>query len=174
MADVKVPVIGHVGYIPYRQNWIGGPRAIGKTAQEALQVYRHTKAYEAASAIGIEMELVPDRVAAEISKRTTMCVISMGSGTGCDAQYLFATDILGTNKGHVPRHAKQYANLQPEYERLRKVMTDAFSQFKQEVDSGAYPESGHVVGVKDNEFTKFMDGLQQSASEPNPRPVGEF
>lgn len=159
LSSVRIPVVGHVGFIPYRANWIGGPRAIGKTSTEAVQVYRHVKAYEAAGAIGVEMELVPHRVATEISKRTKMCVISMGSGTGCDAQYLFATDILGTNKGHIPRHSKKYANLAPEYDRLQKVMTDAFGQFKDEVASGAYPEARHNLEVKDGEFANFMAGL---------------
>jgi 3-methyl-2-oxobutanoate hydroxymethyltransferase len=159
MADVRIPVIGHVGFIPYRTNWIGGPRAIGKTAAEALEVYRHTKAYEAAGAIGVEMELVPARVAAEISKRTSLCVISMGSGAGCDAQYLFACDMLGTNRGHVPRHAKQYVNLQPEYDRLRGLMKDAFTQYAAEVGAGTFPDARRVVEVKETEFAKFVAGL---------------
>lgn len=159
MASVHIPVIGHVGYVPYLRHWIGGPRSFGKTAPEALQMYRRVKDYEAAGAIGVEMELVPHRVAAEISKRTKMCVISMGSGTGCDAQYLFATDILGTNKGHVPRHAKQYANLRAEYDRLQKLMTDAFAQFKDEVATGAYPESRHNLEVPEAELAQFLAGL---------------
>ena len=30
------------------------------------------------------------------------------SGPGCDAQYLFAEDVLGCTRGHKPRHAKTY------------------------------------------------------------------
>lgn len=160
MADVRIPVIGHVGFVPYRKNWIGGPRAIGKTAWEAMEVYKHTKAYEAAGAIGVEMEVVPDRVATEISKRTSLCVISMGSGTGCDAQYLFAEDILGTNIGHVPRHAKQYVDLKPELAKLRTVMKNAFAAYHHEVIAGGYPERKHIVGVKDEEFSAFAAQLQ--------------
>ena len=156
MADVRIPVIGHVGFIPYRTNWIGGPRAVGKTAVEALEVYRHTKAYEAAGAIGVEMEVVPYRVAAAITQRTSLCVISMGSGNGCDAQYLFAEDILGTNRGHVPRHAKQYCDLKPEYARIRRLMTDAFRAYHQEVTGGAFPDAKRVVEVAPDEFEKFL------------------
>ncbi len=159
LASVRIPVIGHVGFIPYRTNWIGGPRAIGKTATEALEVYRQAKASEAAGAIGVEMELVPHRVATEISRRTKLCVISMGSGTGCNAQYLFATDMLGTNKGHVPRHAKQYVNLRPEYDRIQKLMVDGFTQFKQDVTTGAYPEPRHILQVQEDEFARFMAGI---------------
>jgi 3-methyl-2-oxobutanoate hydroxymethyltransferase len=160
MASVHIPVIGHVGYIPYLRHWIGGPRSFGKTAPEALQIFKRVKDYEAAGAIGVEMELVPHRVATEISKRTKICVISMGSGNGCDAQYLFATDILGTNKGHVPRHAKQYANLAPEYERLQKIMTGAFAKFKDDVATGAYPEAQHNLEISQPDLDKFIAGLE--------------
>src|SRR6056300_1076481 len=37
----KVPVISHVGLIPGHANWIGGFRAIGKTAEEAMGVLEH-------------------------------------------------------------------------------------------------------------------------------------
>jgi 3-methyl-2-oxobutanoate hydroxymethyltransferase len=160
MAEQKVPVIGHVGYVPYHASWMGPPRAVGKTAAEALEVYRKTKALERAGAFGVEMELVPHRVAAEIARRTGLCVVSMGSGTGCDAQYLFAEDILGTNRGHVPRHAKRYRNLSVEYDRLRGLMTEAFSEFSAEVRSGAFPAGRHVLPVDEAEFGKFLEGLE--------------
>ena len=160
MADQKVPVIGHVGYVPYHASWMGPPRAVGKTAAEALDVYLKTKALEQAGAIGVEMELVPHRVAAEIARRTSLCVVSMGSGTGCDAQYLFAEDILGTNSGHVPRHAKTYRNLAAEYDRLRGLMTEAFSEFGAEVRDGVFPAARHVLPVDEAEFGKFVEGLE--------------
>ncbi len=51
-------------------------------------------AFEEAGAAFIEMECVPARVAAEIAKRVKIPVISIGSGPGCDGQFLFAEDIL--------------------------------------------------------------------------------
>ncbi len=160
MADQKVPVIGHVGYVPYHASWMGPPRAVGRKAAEALEVYRKTQALERAGAFGVEMELVPHRVASEIARRTGLCVISMGSGTGCDAQYLFAEDILGTNTGHVPRHAKTYRNLSAEYERLQGLMSEAFSEFAAEVRSGAFPAVRNLLPVDEAEFGKFLEGLE--------------
>jgi 3-methyl-2-oxobutanoate hydroxymethyltransferase len=87
-----------------------------------------------------------------------MC-LSMGSGTGCDGQYLFATDVLGTNKGHIPRHAKTYRNLKAEYERLHAETIAAFSEFRADVDSGAYPPSDKLVGVDDREYEAFLKRL---------------
>ena len=69
MADVGIPVIGHVGFVPSRTNWIGGPRAVGKTADEALKVYQATKAYENAGAIGVEMKSPAKSLRKSVSAR---------------------------------------------------------------------------------------------------------
>ena len=111
LADEAVPVIGHVGLIPSKCTWTGGFKAVGKTAESAMMVWEMCQRYEEAGAFGVEIEVVPPEVTAEISKRTSLFMISMGGGKGGDAQYLFGCDVLGTNTGHVPRHAKQYANL---------------------------------------------------------------
>ncbi|MGC4032849.1 MAG: 3-methyl-2-oxobutanoate hydroxymethyltransferase [Tepidisphaeraceae bacterium] len=159
MARESVPVIGHVGFVPYRSTWIGGTRAVGKTAAEARQVYEHAKAYQDAGAIGVEIEIVPAKVAAEINRRLDKLVlVSMGSGGGT-IQYLFATDVLGTNAGHVPRHAKVYANLAAEEARLQRLRVDAFKALQSDVSSGAYPEEKHTVKIKEEELETFLNGL---------------
>jgi 3-methyl-2-oxobutanoate hydroxymethyltransferase len=165
MANEGIPVVGHVGFIPYKSTWFGGFKAVGKTADAALKVYQRTLAYQEAGAIGVEMEIVPQQIAAEISKRVKIMVLSMGSGTGCDGQYLFATDILGTNIGHVPRHAKVYRNLAAEYDRLHKETIAAFSDFRADVDNGGYPEVAHVVVAKDEEYQKFMEALEKVSNK---------
>ena len=48
----------------------GGFKAVGKTADSALQIFKAVKAYEGAGAFGAEIEVVPSEVAAEISKQT--------------------------------------------------------------------------------------------------------
>ena len=159
MAREKIPVVGHVGYIPYHSSWFGGPRAVGKTAREALQVYRDTLAYQAAGAIAVEMEIVPHRIASEIARRVEILIFSMGSGSGGDVQYLFATDVLGTNTGHVPRHAKVYGRLHAELQRVHQLRVEAFRAWRAEVGSGAFPEPKHLLEVPDEEYQAFLDGL---------------
>ncbi|RWN82318.1 MAG: 3-methyl-2-oxobutanoate hydroxymethyltransferase, partial [Mesorhizobium sp.] len=80
-----------------------------------------------------------------ISERTSLIMLSMGAGTGCDAQYLFADDILGQNRGHMPRHSKVYRNFAAEYDRLQAERIAAFSEYVADVNSLAYPEDKHVV-----------------------------
>jgi len=160
MARESIPVIGHIGFVPYRATWVGKARAIGKTADEARKVYEHAKAYQDAGAIGVEIEIVPAKVAAEINRRLDkLILISMGSGSDATIQYLFATDVLGTNKGHVPRHAKVYGNLGEEEARVQRLRIDAFKALSAEVKSGAYPEEKHILSMKDDEFDAFLKSI---------------
>lgn len=159
LAADNVPVISHVGLIPSRATWTGGFKAVGKTAETAMAVYRATKALEEAGAFGAEIEVVPADMAAEISKRTSLFMISMGAGTGGDCQYLFAEDMLGYNTGHVPRHAKQYRNFAAEYDRLQQERIAAFGEFVSDVHGGAYPEERHIVGTRSDELEKFRAEL---------------
>lgn len=162
MSNEDIPVVGHVGLIPYKSTWFGGFKAVGKTAAEAMQVYQRTLDYQDAGAIAVEMELVPHKIAAEIAKRVGLLVLSMGSGTGCDGQYLFATDILGTNTGHIPRHAKVYRNFKAEYERLYQESIVAFKEFKEDVKTGAYPEKSHSIAVKEQDLAAFLASLEEA------------
>ncbi len=159
MGDEGIPVVGHVGLIPPRRTWTGGFRAVGKTAATALDVWRATVALEEAGAFAAEIEVVPAPVATAISQRTSLVMISMGSGNGCDAQYLFATDVLGTNRGHVPRHAKQYADLAAEEDRLQQLRIDAFSAYVKDVATGEFPDDTRLVPIDDGELDSFLAAI---------------
>jgi 3-methyl-2-oxobutanoate hydroxymethyltransferase len=159
LADDSIPVIGHVGLIPSRATWTGGFRAVGTTAAGAMQIMQAVRRYEAAGAIGAEIEVVPVEVAQAISARTSLIMLSMGAGTGCDAQYLFAEDILGQNRGHMPRHSKVYRNFAAEYDRLQAERATAFSEYAADVRTGAYPEDRHVVHMDPGELRLFLDAL---------------
>ena len=164
LADEAIPVLGHVGLIPSKRTWTGGFRAVGKSAESAMQIFTAVKAYESAGAFGAEIEVVPSEVATEISKRTTLFMVSMGAGTGCDAQYLFAEDVLGSNTGHYPRHAKRYRDFAAENARLQKERIAAFSEFAGDVKSGAYPDAGHEVAITPDEMKSFKKMLASSKS----------
>lgn len=154
-----IPVVGHVGLIPSRKTWTGGFRAVGKTAESAIMVYNQVRELEAAGAFAAEIEVVPERVATEISRRTSLLLLSMGAGTGCDAQYLFAEDVLGYTPGHRPRHAKVYRDFRAGLDRLQQERIAAFREFSADVSSGAYPEEKHLVPIADAEFEAFIERL---------------
>ena len=161
MADEAIPVIGHVGLIPSRATWTGGFKAVGKTLESALEVWAAVKELEKAGAFGAEIEVVPVEVAEAICKRTKLFLISMGAGAGCDAQYLFADDILGQNRGHMPRHSKVYRDFAAEYDRLQNERVNAFSEFVQDVVTGKFPEDQYLVHMGKPELATFLDHLKK-------------
>lgn len=165
LADDGIPVVSHVGLIPSKATWTGGFKAVGKTADSAMEVFRHVKALEAIGCFGAELEVVPDRVAAEIAKRTKLVLLGMGAGPHADAQYLFAEDVLGYTPGHKPRHAKTYRDFRSELDRLQQERIAAFREFGDDVANGAYPASEHSVSVSDSELEKFASQLASDGDE---------
>lgn len=159
LADDGIPVVSHVGLIPSKATWTGGFKAVGKTADSALRIWQHVQALERVGAFGAELEVVPDRVAAEISRRTSLVMLGMGAGSGADAQYLFAEDVLGCTRGHKPRHAKSYHDFAAEYERLHQERVAAFGAFRADVENGAYPAPEHSVAINDDQFVSFIGQL---------------
>lgn len=160
VAREHIPVVGHVGLVPSRATWTGGMKAVAKTAQGAMALLEEIRAYEAAGAFAVEIEVVPVEVATEINRRVGILLWSMGAGAGCDAQYLFAEDILGTNRGHMPRHSKVYRNFAAEYDRLQAERVAAFKEFIADVASSAYPEDKHVVKMAAEELSAFQTALK--------------
>jgi 3-methyl-2-oxobutanoate hydroxymethyltransferase len=164
MADEAVPVIGHVGLIPSRRTWTGGWKAVGRTAESALEILSAVRQLEAAGAFGAEIEVVPAEVAAAISERTPLLMLSMGAGGGCDAQYLFAEDVLGQNRGHMPRHSKIYRNFAAEFDRLQNERIAAFREFVADVNASAFPEDRYILHMAPEEMKKFLDRVDQSGA----------
>ena len=156
LRDENIPINSHVGLVPGKATWIGGFRAIGKTADEAIGVLKHTLELQEAGAIGVELEVVPAKVAEVITKKVDIMTLSMGSGSGCDGQYLFANDVLGYTKGHTPRHARIYRNFKEEYEKLQKERILAFKEFHSDTINKNFNDPKITVDIKNNEFEKFI------------------
>ena len=157
MRRENIPTIGHVGLVPGKATWIGGYRAIGKTADEAIGVLRNTLELQDAGVVGVEFEVVPPKVAAVVTKKVDIMTLSMGSGSDCDGQYLFANDVLGYTEGHMPRHARVYKDFKKEYEKLQNERLDAFKKFHQDTIDKNFNDPKITVGIEDSEFEKFME-----------------
>ena len=83
--------------------------------------------------------------------------LSMGSGSGCDGQYLFANDVLGYTDGHTPRHARIYRNFKKEYAKLQEERILAFREFHKDTIDKKFDDPKITVGIEDNEFDKFLE-----------------
>ena len=158
-TEAGVPVQGHAGLVPRKSTWTGGLRAVGKTLDEAMQVWDDIKAFEDAGAYAVEVEVIPDALLAEISKRTTLLTSSIGGGGGGDIQFLFADDILGNNPPPWPRHSKQYRRLYEMKERMQRERVAGFREYADEVRRGAFPGPEHVIRTPEGLVERFADAV---------------
>lgn len=131
------------------------PESRGQDGRRSLPAYRETKDFEAAGAYAVEMEVVPHQVTAAITKNTSLLTISLGSGGICDIQYLFSADLLGENRGHIPRHAKSYRNLAAELDKIQAEHIAAYKEHVADIKTGDFPAAGNVVELPEVE----LDGL---------------
>jgi 3-methyl-2-oxobutanoate hydroxymethyltransferase len=159
LAEHAIPVCGHVGLIPSKRTWTGGFRAVGKTLDSAKRVWEQVRALEEAGAFAAEIEVVPHQITAAIAEKTSLFLLAMGGGSAGHAQYLFSDDVLGQNRGHVPRHAKVYADFGAEYDRLQEMRVAAMRAFADEVHDGAYPSAEYLVEAAAEVVAAFRDWL---------------
>jgi 3-methyl-2-oxobutanoate hydroxymethyltransferase len=159
LAREGVPVIAHVGLVPPKATWVGGMRAVGRTSAQATEVFQASRAFEAAGAFALEMEVVPAKVAAEITKRLSILTISLRSGQQCDATYLFSADLLGENRGHIPRHARAYRNFAAERDRLQQERIAAYQEYIDDVSKLRFPDAEHSVSIEEIEFDNFLNSI---------------
>ena len=158
LAEMNMPVIGHLGLVPRHSTWTGGLGAVGKTAEEALELYRDFKRLEDAGAFAVEVEVVPEEVLAEITNRTSLVTFSIGAGSAGDVQFLFMEDVCGDSQTP-PRHAKAYADLRALRRKIPTERIRALKAFRRDVESGGYPDRAHTVRMDPLEFDKFREGM---------------
>ena len=158
MAREGIPVVGHLGLVPRHVTWTGW-RAIGKTVEEAKELHRRMKELESAGAYAAELEVVPHNLARFLSSQTKMILMSLGSGGGCDTQFLFSDDILGDYDERAPRHAKAYRNFAAEHRRLQAERIAAFREYVADVQGGRFPERAHLVEMEAPLLDEVVRGL---------------
>ncbi len=161
MAREGIPVVGHIGMVPRHATWTN-VRAIGKTTTEAVALYNQLKQLENAGAYAAEIELVPHKLASYLCSKTSLILMSLGSGPGCDTQFLFSDDILGDYDERIPRHAKAYRNFLQEYRRLQNERLAAFKEYAEDVRSGRFPQSSNLVSIDDAILTEAIQVIETS------------
>lgn len=164
MAREGIPVVGHLGMVPRHATWTN-IRAIGRTAVEARRLYEQMKRLENAGAYAAELELAPHNLASYLCTKTSLLLMSLGSGSGCDSQFLFSDDILGDYEERIPRHAKAYRNFRKEYQRLQEERIAAFREYADDVKNGRFPEARHLVVMDEIELKEVVKAIDGTGGE---------
>ena len=158
LAREQIPVMCHLGLVPRRSGWNGGLRAIGRTADEAHSLWRAFRRMEDAGAFSVEAEVIPARVMREISRRTSLVTMSLGSGSGGDVIYLFQNDICGEQPDR-PRHARAFGDIHSLQEKIRVERRSALTAFKDAVHNGSFPAETETAMISDEELEEFLERI---------------
>ena len=140
LVDEEIPVMGHIGLTPQSVHKLGGYGVQGKTAEDAQRLIEDAKMLEDAGAFAVVLELVPREIAEIITKALSIPTIGIGAGTECDIQVLVTHDLVGLTFGRLPRFVRQYAN-------IREVMTEAVTNWMEDVKNGSYPSEKESYGL---------------------------
>jgi 3-methyl-2-oxobutanoate hydroxymethyltransferase len=152
IVGAGIPVMGHVGLTPQSATKLGGFKAQGRSATQAVTLWEEARALEAAGCFALVLEAVPAAVAEEITRELSIPTIGIGAGAGCDGQVLVWHDLLGLFDGHTPRFVKQYAS-------LGEVITDALGRYAADVRSRSFPSEEHTYGIPDEELEAFRAAI---------------
>jgi len=131
LTNRGIPVIGHVGLTPQAVNVLGGYGARGKSPAEANKIVGDAKAVAEAGAFCVVVEGVMESIADELTKAIAVPTIGIGASPNCDGQVLVTEDMLGLFE-RTPRFVKRYDD-------LAARITDAATQYREEVRSRAFP-----------------------------------
>jgi 3-methyl-2-oxobutanoate hydroxymethyltransferase len=152
ITTAGIPVLGHIGLTPQRQNALGGFRVQGKTSDGALKVLEDALAVEAAGCYGVVLEAIPAEVARVITEKLSIPTIGIGAGNACSGQVLVQVDMTGNFPPgrFLPKFVKQYGNVWGE-------SLNAIETYRNEVKSRQYPAPEHTYPISGDELGRFID-----------------
>ena len=151
ILDAQIPVMGHIGLTPQLVNAFGGFKVQGKDLETARKLIRDAQALDKAGVFALVMECVPSELARRITEEVSCPTIGIGAGPYCDGQVLVINDMLGMYGGHVPKFVKKFVDLQP-------LIIEALKNYKEEVESGAFPSAEHCFTIQDEVLDKLYGG----------------
>ncbi len=147
IVKAGIPVMGHIGLTPQTVTQLGGFKVQGRESKTAQALVESAVAFENAGCFSIVLECVPDKVAQIITNKLKIPAIGIGAGPYCDGQVLVTHDMLGLFERFLPKFAKQYVNLAPQ-------IIAAMKKFKEEVESGVFPDEAHSFTIREEELKK--------------------
>jgi 3-methyl-2-oxobutanoate hydroxymethyltransferase len=154
MTDHYLVVFGHVGALSgWQTSAQGGYKRLGKTAEDAMKVFRMAYEYQENGMQAMTIELTPIEVTNAIAKKLRVPVISIAAGGAADGAEMVDLDTFNMMPSPTS-HAKSYADFFP-------WAVEAYADWAEDVRSGAYPEDKHGYHMDEAECEKFLDAIEK-------------
>lgn len=148
IVEAGIPVCAHIGLTPQAVNALGGFKVSGRTSEAAQKLIEDALAVQEAGAFMVVLECVPSQLATKVTEMLDIPTIGIGAGNGCDGQVLVYQDMLGMFHDFVPKFVKHFAN-------VGEVMTQAFKDYKEEVQQGTFPAEEHTYKISQDVIDKL-------------------
>lgn len=151
VSDNHCIVYGHVGAISGWQTMglYGGYKRLGKTAEDAMKVYRTAYEYQENGMKAMSIELVPIEVSNTVARKMRVPVIGIAAGGACDGSEMVDMDLFGM-MANPASHTKTYGH-------FLKWASGIYGAWANDVRTSAYPEDKHGVHMDPAELDKFLE-----------------
>ncbi|MDK2868362.1 MAG: 3-methyl-2-oxobutanoate hydroxymethyltransferase [Clostridiales bacterium] len=154
MADNHLVVFGHVGALSgWQTSRHGGYKRLGKTAEDAMKIFRMAYEYQECGMMAMTIELTPIEVTNAIAKKLRVPVISIAAGGAADGCEMVDFDTFNMMPS-LASHAKVYGD-------FFKWSASAYGAWANDVRTGAYPEDKHGFHMEESELEKFLNALEK-------------
>jgi 3-methyl-2-oxobutanoate hydroxymethyltransferase len=148
IAEAGMLVVGHIGLTPQSSGQLGGFKAQGRKADDAMNLINDALAIQDAGAFALLMEAGPPEVSGIIREKLAIPVYSIGAGADADGQLLIVSDLLGVFQAFTPKFVKKYAN-------LAEISINALREYVEDVKNKKFPGSAHSYKMLEGELSKL-------------------
>ena len=136
LVRAGIPVMGHIGLTPQSVHALGGYRVQGREEVDAERLQQEARRLADAGCFAIVLELMPAKLAGNITRVCSVPTIGIGAGPDVDGQVLVLYDMLGLNESFRPKFLREFAALGRD---ARAAITD----YANAVRAGEYPGPEH-------------------------------
>jgi 3-methyl-2-oxobutanoate hydroxymethyltransferase len=146
LANADFDVCCHLGLESQHQD---KKRRQGRTAEAAAKLYDDSLALDAAGQKFLVLELVPEELAARITRDVKAVTIGIGAGSGTDGQVLVVNDLAGVTAREF-KHNRRYGA-------VGAALCNAVVAYTKDVRAGAFPGPEHAFQMAEEERAGFEE-----------------
>lgn len=129
ILSAGIPFMGHIGMLPQHVLEEGGKYTIkGRDEAGRGRLLDDAAGLAEAGVFALVLELVAPPVAQEVTRRSAIATIGIGSGPDCDGQILVTHDLIGTFPWFTPKFVRPAL-------KAAEQMRAAVGQWKQSLES---------------------------------------
>src|SRR5690606_36602338 len=130
--DAGIPVCGHLGLRPQSINKFGTFGVRAQEEDEAEKLKSDALALQEIGCFAVVLEIIPAKLAKEVSESLSIPTIGIGAGNGCDGKVLVVDDMIGFTKDCKPKFLRRYTE-------MYSSIVDTATKYVADVKSGNYP-----------------------------------